>query len=225
MGDLPTSPAVRLAVTIESVSVRVSVLLGFAFALGCPASEDDATMSTTSGAGDETAQATTIIPLPFPTDGTGNDDGGGGTAMTTMVNDDAADSSTTDTFPPGPPCSVQEVTQGELVDPMTKGDALDLVPAIVGDMLEDYCGCHTLMNNGQNLKYEFLKAPGGTLFLDYDDLNRSFGGGTLGEAMSFQVIGNHAMPPGSCAFPDEPEAILSKWFEEGMPDGATFEAP
>ena len=155
--------------------------------------------------------STTAPPPPPPPPTTGEDGDGS--------------SSSSDGFPAGPTCSVQEVTEGALVDPLPKGEEPGLFPTIVGEALEDYCGCHTLMNNGQNLKYMFLNAPGGTLFLEYADMGRSFGGGTLGDAIFQQVVGNGAMPPGSCYFPEEPDAILVKWLTDGMPDGSAFVWP
>ncbi len=138
--------------------------------------------------------------------------------------DTGEESSTGTPLPEGPGCSVQVVTHGELFDPLPKGEEAGLFPVSVGEALEDYCGCHTLMSNAQNVEHTGLEAPGGSLFLEYADIGRSFGGGTLGEAMAEEVFG-YAMPPGSCSYPGDPAGILSKWFEEGMPDGANFSPP
>lgn len=134
------------------------------------------------------------------------------------------DSSTGTPLPEGPGCSVQVVTHGELFDPLPKGEEAGLFPVSVGETLEDYCGCHTLESNGQNVEHTGLLAPGGTLFLDYADIGRPFDGGTLGQAMAAEVFG-YAMPPGSCSYPSGPEGILAKWFEEDMPDGTNFTPP
>lgn len=134
------------------------------------------------------------------------------------------ESSTGIPLPEGPGCSVQVVTHGELFDPLPKGEEAGLFPVSVGDTLEDYCGCHTLMSNAQNIEHSGLEAPGGTLFLEYADIGRPFGGGTLGQAMADEVYG-YAMPPGSCSYPGDPAGILAKWFEEGMPDGTNFTPP
>lgn len=134
------------------------------------------------------------------------------------------ESSTGTPLPEGPGCSVQVVTHGELFDPLPKGEEAGLFPVSVGETLEDYCGCHTLMGNEQNVEHEGLAAPGGSLFLEYADIGRPFGGGTLGQAMADEVYG-YAMPPGSCSYPGDPAGILSKWFEEGMPDGTNFTPP
>jgi len=152
-------------------------------------------------------------------------DAGGFTSPQPTMPGEDGDDSTTDPGPIGPGCSVQVVTQGALMEPLDKGEEAGKFPTIVGDALEDQCGCHTLQSNGQNIEFEFLKAPGGSLFTTLADMDRSFEGGTLGESMSFQVIGNQAMPPGSCSFPADDEAVLSKWFNDGLPDGATFVWP
>lgn len=166
------------------------------------ASVGTSTGSSTSASG-VTSAATT---LP-PTDGEVGDE-----------------SSTGVPLPEGPGCSVQVVTHGELFDPLPKGEEAGLFPVSVGEALEDYCGCHTLMSNAQNIEHPGLEAPGGTLFVEYADIGRPFGGGTLGQAMADEVFG-YAMPPGSCSYPGDPAGILSKWFEEGMPDGTNFTPP
>jgi hypothetical protein len=125
-------------------------------------------------------------------------------------------------LPEGPSCSVQVVTHGELFDPVAKGEGRGLIPTVVGDALEDYCGCHTLMSNAQNVEHPFLRAPAGTLFLDRQDFFKSYKGSTLG-AVSETEIRGFRMPPGNCPFPDAAETLLLKWFEDGMPDGATFD--
>lgn len=134
------------------------------------------------------------------------------------------DSSTGTPLPEGPGCSVQVVTHGELFDPLPKGEEAGVFPVSVGEALEDYCGCHTLMSNSQNVEQTGLKAPGGSLFLEYADIGRPFGGGTLGQAMAEEVFG-YGMPPGSCSYPSDPAGILQKWFEEGTPDGSNFTPP
>ena len=163
------------------------------------------------GMGDATSGVSTSPVTTASTSPPGTDDGDG-------------ESSTGPSWPDGPPCSVQETTQGVLVDPLERGD--DAYPELVADALEDYCGCHTINNGGQNIKWEYLKAPGGTLFTTYSDLqNGCCGGMTLGDAMAWQVVMSHSMPPGSCYFPPEPDELLSKWFTDGMPTGSTFEPP
>jgi hypothetical protein len=127
-------------------------------------------------------------------------------------------------LPEGPSCSVQVVTQGALFDPVTKGDGPGLIPTLVGDALEDYCGCHTLMNSAQNVELPFQRAPAGSLFLTLDDFSRSYKSTTLGEACGTEVRG-YRMPTGSCPFPDSAADLIVKWFDDGMPDGATFEPP
>ncbi|MGH1344539.1 MAG: hypothetical protein ACRBN8_23470 [Nannocystales bacterium] len=172
---------------------------------GAESSSEGSGMSTTgpSTASGVTSAATTMP----PTDGDTGDESSTGTPL-----------------PEGPGCSVQVVTHGELFDPLPKGEDAGLFPVSVGEALEDYCGCHTLMSNAQNIEHPGLEAPGGTLFLEYADIGRSFGGGTLGQAMAEEVYG-YAMPPGSCSYPGDPAGILAKWFDEGMPDGTNFSPP
>ncbi len=220
------APGTLARVGVRTGAERLAWGLSALFSLGgCPSSEEP---STPSGGSDTTAAAasTSSSSGESPDPSSGNVDGSDpvtGAVTTIMPGSSDGGSSTTNAFPPGPGCSVQEVTEGELIDPTDRGDEAGKFPIVIADALEDYCGCHTLENNNQNIKYMFLKAPGGSLFLTYDDLCRNFGGGTLGQAMAEQVTVSHAMPPGSCSFPDEPDELLSAWFDAGMPDGATYD--
>lgn len=135
---------------------------------------------------------------------------------------DAAAEGTTGGLPEGPACSVQVVTHAALLDPVAKGEEPGLIPTVVGDALEDYCGCHTLESTQQNVELPFARPPSGSLFLRYEDFARPYKSTTLGEASASEVRG-YRMPTGSCPFPDSAADLLVKWFDDGMPDGATFE--
>lgn len=146
---------------------------------------------------------------------------------TTTAPDPTADpagegsSSTGVLLPEGPSCSVQVTTHGVLTDPLPRGKTEGVFHPAVADALEDWCGCHTLENNDQNVQHPGLKAPGGTLFMDFEDIGRSHGGGTLGQSLA-QAVYDYGMPPGSCSFPSDAQALLEQWFSEGFPDGANF---
>ncbi len=116
---------------------------------------------------------------------------------------------------------MQLVSRGDLIDPLPKGEEAGLFPTVVGDALEDFCGCHTLMSNAQNVEHAGLKPPGNSLWLEYADLQRPVGGGTLGQAMAEEVL-DRGMPPGSCPYPEPAADVLEAWFLQGMPDGANF---
>jgi hypothetical protein len=194
-------------------------LAWLAFAPGCAASDDASSGDSQDvGAVESTGESD---------DATGST--GAGSTITTTTTSSSTSSTTEDgsssgDLPEGPSCSVQVVTHGELFDPVVKGESAGVIPTSVGDALEDYCGCHTLMSNAQNLQHPFLQAPGGTLFLQYEDFLRGYGGSSLGEACGSEVRG-YRMPVGSCPFPDSAAELLIKWFDDGMPDGATFEPP
>jgi hypothetical protein len=221
----------------------LSALLFLGLGLGCDWSSDLSGLTTAAETdGTDTDEGDS-------TSGEGSASGGtsgGSSASTTMSSGDSDDddptasSSTTTTTSspsttnssdsgddtgtePGPlACSVEAVTQGALVDPMGRGNGAGVFPPEVADALEDLCGCHTLMSNAQNLEWPSLLAPGGSLFLEYSDLNRSLGGSTLGAAIRAEVE-QLAMPPGSCPYPSGPAAVLSNWFAQGMPDGANYD--
>jgi hypothetical protein len=124
--------------------------------------------------------------------------------------------------PSGPACSVEEVTEGVVDDPLDKGEGAGQIPLLVGEILEDRCGCHTVTSTDLVTKFPFLRPPNGTLFLDYGDLT----GGNLGTRSEQAIFMTSGMPPGSCPrIPDEDKAVLRKWFDDGMPDGATFVPP
>ena len=122
--------------------------------------------------------------------------------------------------PSNPACSVEEVTEGVVSDPLDKGDAAGQIPSLVGIVLEERCGCHTLADRELNTKFPALLAPGGTLFLDYGDVSG------LGASLEDAIFGTMSMPPGSCpSIPADDQAVLAKWFMDGLPDGASFEPP
>jgi hypothetical protein len=143
------------------------------------------------------------------------------TSFTTTSTTTSTDESSTGAVIDGYPCSVQVVTHGALYDPLLRGEAPGLFPSPVADALEDACGCHTLTSGDQNLEWPGLEAPGGTLFVDYADLANSVESTTLGAAIASEVRGAR-MPPGSCPKPPEIAEVLIPWFDQGMPDGATF---
>lgn len=205
---------------------RVAVCL--LLVLGCDRQDEEDMGDGVGG----TADTGTVMGtgMTSPGDGGMGSSGVSTSTMTTATTfppgtDDGDDeASTGPSWPEGPPCSVQEVTQGVLVDPLERGD--DAYPDDVAEALEDYCGCHTINNGGQNIKWEYLKAPGGTLFTQFSHLqNGCCGGMSLGDAMAWQVVMSHSMPPGSCYFPPEPDELLSKWFNDGLPTGSTWVPP
>ncbi len=169
--------------------------------------------TTTGPAAVESSSSTSDVPVPMTS---------GSTAVGTS--DGGSSSSTGKPIPDGPYCSVQVVTHGGSTDPLPKGAEPGLFPPSVGDALEDYCGCHTLDSNSQNVEHEGLAAPGGSLFMTYADLSKPYKGTTLGEALAEEVF-DFAMPPGSCSFPSAPDDLLRKWFEDGLPDGSAFVPP
>lgn len=59
------------------------------------------------------------------------------------------------------------------------------------------------------------------LFVRYEDLARGFEASTLGAAIESEVRG-FRMPVGSCPKPTEIADVLIPWFDQGMPDGASF---
>lgn len=128
--------------------------------------------------------------------------------------------------PSNPACSVEEVTEGVVADPLDKGDEAGRIPLTVGVVLEERCGCHTLADRTLNTKFPALLAPAGSLLLDYGDLSNPLGGTTLGVVMETEIFTVMSMPPGSCpSIPTDDRALLLKWFDDGMPDGATFVPP
>lgn len=167
------------------------------------AASDDGSMPTEGSTGSDasTSATTTTTTTTTPPTGPPDDDDGGGPA------------------PLGPGCSVQVVTQGDEFNPLSRGDVGEF-PAPVADVLEDYCGCHTLADNSENIEWKFLLPPEGTLFLSYADLSRSYQGSTLGQTMGAVTLKD--MPPGSCPRPSGPLAVLTEWFEQGLPDGANY---
>lgn len=169
-----------------------------------------------SGEADASAGATT---LPDPT--TGPLPGSTSSPDPTADPTGEDESSTGEPLPEGPGCSVQVTTHGMLTDPLPRGDTEGVFPPVIADALEDWCGCHTLESNSQNVEHDGLMAPGGTLFMNYGDMSRPSGDGTLAQALA-QAIEDYSMPPGSCSFPSDAQTLLVDWFVQGAPDGATY---
>lgn len=168
-----------------------------------------ASEGATQGSGEGTTQGSATgddtTTAPDPTQGS-NDDSGGG--------------------PTSPACSVDEVTEGVVTDPLDKGDEAGKIPQAVGVVLEERCGCHTLADRTLNTKYPALLAPAGSLLLDYADLGQPLDGTTLGAVMDDEIFVVMSMPPGSCpSIPADDLALLQKWFLDGLPDGAEFVPP
>lgn len=152
-------------------------------------------------------------------DGSGSGTTTGDTTETTGSTDPGP-TTNTDGGPTHPACSVETVTGGAVSDPLDKGDAAGKIPLMVGVVLEERCGCHTLADSALNVEYPALAPPPETLWLDYGDLSRPVGGTTLGELMEEAVLVTLSMPPGSCpTIPEDDRALLEQWFLDGRPDG------
>jgi hypothetical protein len=148
---------------------------------------------------------------------------GDGSGSSTTGSDPTDPGPTTNTGggPSHPACSVETVTGGVVSEPLDKGDEAGKIPLLVGTILEERCGCHTLADRTLNVEYPALLPPVETLLLDYGDLSRPVGGTTLGELMEEAVLVTLSMPPGSCpAIPEDDRAVLEQWFLDGRPDGA-----
>lgn len=179
---------------------------------------------TGTGDGDSTAAGTTAD----PTDASGNATTAGSGSGTTgdPTTTDPGPTSNSGGGPTSPACSVEEVTEGVVADPLDKGDGAGQIPLLVGVVLEERCGCHTLADRTLNTKFPALLAPAGTLLLDYADLSLPLDGTTLGAVMEDEIFTVMSMPPGSCpSIPADDLAVLEKWFTDGMPDGASFVPP
>lgn len=212
---------------------RVGVALAVTLASGCSIEASGETDQSTGVDTDATStSSSTGRPEPATTTGTSAADTSTGgasssTGRASSSSDDGVSSFTTtppddDSGPPplGPACSVQAATQGDQFNPLPRGNAGEF-PEPIAEVLEDYCGCHTLENNRQNIEWEFLRPPGNTLFLSLDDFSRSYGGSTLGQAMAEATLTE--MPPASCPRPLNPLTVLNEWFAAGMPDAVEYE--
>jgi len=149
------------------------------------------------------------------TSGSGDDAGSGSSS----TGDDPSDSGPDPTGggPIVPACSVQEVTEGAVTNPLDKGNGAGQIPQEVGEILEARCGCHTLADRELNTKYPALLAPSGSLFLDHADTL------VLGTDLNDVMFTEMSMPPGSCpSIPADDLATLEAWFMAGQPDGAEF---
>ncbi|MCX4246507.1 hypothetical protein [Paraliomyxa miuraensis] len=188
---------------VEAVNTILAWIAGFG-----PSGPDDGS-STADGEG---------------TAGTGTGSGDGtSTGTTGDSTTDPGPTTNTGGGPTSPACSVEEVTEGVVVDPLDKGSGAGQIPLSVGVVLEERCGCHTLADRTLNTKFPALLAPAGTLLLDHGDLSSPLGGSTLGAVMESEIFTVMSMPPGSCpAIPTDDRTLLQQWFDAGMPDGATF---
>lgn len=193
---------------VDDVNTILAWIAGFG-----PSASDGGELTTTSSG---TAE------------GSGSGASGDGDSTTTTGQDPSGPGPTTNSGggPTLPGCHVEEVTEGAVADPLDKGDVAGKIPQLVGVVIEERCGCHTLADRTLNTKFPALLAPANTLLLAYDDLSRPIGGSTLGARMQSSVFGAMSMPPGSCpSIPADDLAVLEKWFLDGRPDGADFEPP
>jgi hypothetical protein len=167
-----------------------------------------------TGGGELTSTGTTAAES---SDGTAD---GSGTSSTGSDPTDSGPTTITGGLPTNPACSVETVTDGAVSDPLDKGDEAGKIPLMVGVVLEERCGCHTLADPELNVEYPALAPPVDTLFLAHADFSRAVDGSTLGELMEEAVLTTLSMPPGSCPpIPDDDLALLEQWFLAGRPDG------
>lgn len=175
-----------------------------------------------------------IAGAPFPD---GETDGGTGTTgdpTDPTVASATGSGETTDTTDPSATatgtsgdewmsvCSLMDVNP-DAVSPVQAGDEAGLIPAAVGEAIENNCGCH-LTSESSAPMYVINPFPVATL---EDFLDDSTGQPRYQMALD-RMNAPNSMPPafpceqdGQLMDPDE-QALLIDWLSQGAPDGATY---
>ena len=132
-------------------------------------------------------------------------------------------------------CSI-EVVGPDVTSPVVSGDEAGVIPSSIGGALERNCGCHYTDQTSDPTLY-FPYAGGTQLqtlqnFTDnYAGANSTYQGAPAWQAVQDRVIVQQNMPTAVCevegggTMTAEDFALFEAWFEQSVPDGASFTPP
>ncbi len=130
-------------------------------------------------------------------------------------------------------CSLEALAPGA-TNPIEAGDEADVIPTSVGEVLARNCGCHyssdvTLPYTGAARMSTLAEFQG-----DYDGTAADYVGEPVWTLAQYRVVELRSMPyaPPICETEEEGNgitdadfAVLEAWFEQEIPDGASFTPP
>ena len=133
-------------------------------------------------------------------------------------------------------CSIDAVAPPGTESPVVSGDAAGMIPSAIGEALERNCGCHyTSTVSDSSLYFPF---SGGTQLQTLANFTNPYAGGIatyMGQpawmAVQDRVINQRNMPTAVCEtedggiISDADFALFEAWFQQEVPDGASFTPP
>lgn len=151
------------------------------------------------------------------------------------TDDPTMDSETEDTADEPVLCSI-EVVAPDITSPVVSGDEAGVIPSSIGGALERNCGCHYTSQTSDPALY--FPYSGGTQlqtlqnFTDnYAGAISTYQGAPAWQAVQDRVIVQQNMPTAVCevegggTMTAEDFALFEAWFEQEVPDGASFTPP
>jgi hypothetical protein len=133
-------------------------------------------------------------------------------------------------------CSIDAVAPAGTESPVVSGDQAGMIPAAVGEALERNCGCHyTSTVSDPALYFPF---SGGTQLQTLANFTNLYAGANAAYmdqpawvAVEDRVINQRNMPTAVCETEDggiissADFALFEAWFDQEVPDGASFTPP
>ncbi len=176
-----------------------------------------------------------VAGVEFP-DGGDTDDPTGDTNDTADTEDPTAASGDTDSETGADVVSCAlSVIDSSVANPIVSGDEAGVIPTFIGEALERNCGCHYVTEADP----PYIPFSAGTQLQTLENFTNDYAGGnTMYDGMPAwmavqdRVVTQMTMPTIGVCVTDEGTSLTERdlglfhaWFEQGAPDGATFEPP
>ncbi|MGH1341613.1 MAG: hypothetical protein ACRBN8_08695 [Nannocystales bacterium] len=128
------------------------------------------------------------------------------------------------------------VVDPDAESPVVSGDGAGVIPSSIGTALEENCGCH-YTDSVSNTSLYFPYSGGTQLQTlenftsDYAGANSTYAGMAAWVSVQDRVITQATMPTAVCETEEggimsaADFALFEAWFEQGVPDGASFTPP
>lgn len=136
----------------------------------------------------------------------------------------------------GPISCALSVVDPDAESPVVSGDGAGVIPSSIGTALEENCGCHYTDTVSDTMLY--FPYSGGTQLQtlenftdDYAGANSTYAGMAAWMSVQDRVITQATMPTAVCETEEggimsaADFALFEAWFEQGVPDGASFTPP
>ncbi len=144
----------------------------------------------------------------------------------------ASDTDTDDTSSGPVLCSI-EVVAPDITSPVVSGDEAGVIPSAIGGALERNCGCHYSGDVPTPYTGDAAMNTLADFGANYDGSNPDYVGRPVWELVQFRVEGGSMpYPPPLCETVEDGVgitaadlALLEAWYEQEVPDGASFTPP